>query len=94
LFRPEEQVKRQTLAIAGQAIATMTAANGTNDLYRIYLTTQRDGIEFNLAYLDDEFAIPYKGPFDKTYMNTLFDFGYSKGVAGYKWHKAPPGYEN
>jgi hypothetical protein len=94
LFRPEEQVKRQTLAIAGQAIATMTAANGMNDLYRIYLTTQRDGIEYNLAFLDDAFTVPYKGPFDKTYMNTLFEYGYRKGSEGFKWQKAPPGYEN
>lgn len=93
LFRPESSVKRQTLAIAGQAISTMTAANGVNDLYRIYLTTQRDGIDYNLAYLDDEFDVPYKGPFDRTYMNTLFEFGYRKGEAGYKWHKLPPGYE-
>jgi hypothetical protein len=93
LFRPEETVKRQTLAIAGQAIATMTAANGVNDLYRIYLTAQRDGIDYNLIYLDDQFDVPYKGPFDKTYMNTLFEFGYRKGLDGIKWHKAPPGYE-
>lgn len=93
LFRPEQSVKRQTLAIAGQAIATMTAANGANDLYRIYLTTQRDGIDYNLVYLDDEFAVPYVGPFDKTYMNTLFEFGYRKGLGGLHWHKAPPGYE-
>lgn len=93
LFRPESSVKRQTLAIAGQAISTMTAANGVNDLYRIYLTTQRDGVDYNLAYLEDEFDVPYTGPFDKTYMNTLFEFGYRQGSAGYKWHKLPPGYE-
>lgn len=93
LFRPEQQVKRQTLAIAGQAIATMTAANGMNDLYRIYLTTERDGVEYNLIYLDDEFAVPYEGPFNKTYMNTLFEYGYRKGVAGIDWHRQPPGYE-
>jgi predicted patatin/cPLA2 family phospholipase len=93
LFRPEESVKRQTLAIAGQAIATMTASNGVNDLYRIYLTTHRDGVEFNLAFLGDDFTLPYKGPFDKEYMNTLFDYGYKKGSEGYTWRKTPPGYE-
>lgn len=93
LFRPEESVRRQTLAIAGQAIATMTAANGVNDLYRIYLTAQRDNVDFNLAYLDDDFTVAYKGPFDKGYMNTLFDHGYRLGVAGYAWRKVPPGYE-
>lgn len=93
LFRPEQSVKRQTLAIAGQAIATMTAANGMNDLYRIYLTAKRDGIDYNLVFLDDEFAVPYEGPFNKIYMNTLFEFGYRKGLAGITWHKVPPGYE-
>lgn len=93
LFRPEEQVKRQTLAIAGSAISTMTAANAVNDLYRIYLTTQRDGVDYNLAFLEDKFTLPYKGPFDKEYMNTLFDYGYREGVEGYPWRKLPPGYE-
>jgi hypothetical protein len=93
LFRPEQQVKRQTLAIAGTAIATMTAANGMNDLYRIYLTTERDGVDYNLIYLDDQFSVPYERPFNKIYMNTLFEFGYRKGMAGIGWHKQPPGYE-
>ncbi|MCC7252421.1 patatin-like phospholipase family protein [Hyphomicrobium sp.] len=93
LFRAEASVKRQTLAIAGQAISTMTAANAVNDLYRIYLTAQRDGVDFNLAYLEDEFTEPYKGPFDRIYMNTLFEYGYRKGKAGYAWRKLPPGYQ-
>jgi hypothetical protein len=92
LFRPEERIERQTLTIAQQAISTMTAASGVNDTYRMYLTTKRDGVDFNLAYIDDSFAEPYKGPFDKAYMNKLYDFGYQKGLAGYQWHKAPPGY--
>ena len=50
-------------------------------------------MDFNLAYLEDEFTVPYKGPFDKDYMNTLFDYGYRKGSAGYAWKKLPPGYE-
>lgn len=93
LFRAEASVKRQTLAIAGQAISTMTAANGVNDLYRIYLTTLRDGVDYNLAFLEDEFDVAYVGPFDKTYMNTLFEYGYRKGKNGYAWKKLPPGYE-
>ena len=92
LFRPEESVKRQTLSIAQQAISTMTATSGVNDTYRMYLTTKRDGVGFNLAYVDDDFKEPYKGPFDKDYMNKLFAYGYEKGRAGYTWRKTPPGY--
>jgi hypothetical protein len=42
--------ERRTLGIAGRAISTMIAASGLNDVLRIYNTTQRDGIKFNLAY--------------------------------------------
>ena len=93
LFRPEENVKRQTLSIATQAISTMTATSGVNDTYRMYVTTKRDGVSFNLAYIDSDFTVPYKGPFDQGYMRALFEYGYNKGKAGYHWHKTPPGYQ-
>ena len=92
LFRDEETVKRRTFAVASQAISTMIASNAVNDLYRIYLTTSRDGVAFNLAYLDEGFAVPYKGPFDTEYMNKLFAYGYRKGADGVDWKKTPPGY--
>jgi predicted acylesterase/phospholipase RssA len=93
LFRPEEDVKRQTLSIATQAISTMTATSGVNDTYRMFVTTKRDGVGFNLAYIDSGFTVPYKGPFDQGYMRSLFEYGYEKGKAGYRWHKTPPGYQ-
>jgi hypothetical protein len=93
LFRPEEDVKRQTLSIATQAISTMTATSGVNDTYRMYVTTKRDGVGFNLAYIDSAFTVPYKGPFDQGYMRSLFEYGYEKGKSGYRWHKTPPGYQ-
>jgi predicted patatin/cPLA2 family phospholipase len=92
LSRPEEAVKRQTVAIAKQAIATMIASSGVNDAYRMYLITRRDGVDFNLAAIGDDFDAPYKGPFDKGYMHALFEYGFKKGRAGYRWQKFPPGY--
>ena len=92
LYRPEANVERSTLAILTQTTTTMTAASGVNDTYRIYLTTKRDGVDFNLAYIADDFALPYKGPFDKGYMTALFDYGFQQGLAGYPWQKTPPGY--
>ncbi len=92
LFREESDVQRQTLSVATEAASAMIAANGTNDTFRIYLTTKRDGVDYNLAYIDDDFTEPYKGPFDRDYMNKLFDYGFALGRAGYQWHKAPPGF--
>lgn len=91
-LRSEESVRLQTIAIAKQAIATMTASSGLNDTYRMYLITKRDGVDFNLASIGDDFNVPYKGPFDNNYMQTLFAYGYQKGRAGYHWQKIPPGY--
>jgi predicted acylesterase/phospholipase RssA len=93
-FRDEEDVKRSTVSIAMQAVSTMTASSGLNDTYRIYLTAKRDGVDFNLAFIDDDFTVPYKGPFDQGYMQALFDYGYRKGMAGYHWRKRPFGYSD
>jgi predicted patatin/cPLA2 family phospholipase len=92
--RPEESVRLQTVAIAKEALSTMIASSGVNDTYRMYLLARRDGVDFNLASINDDFDVPYKGPFDKGYMQTLFEYGYQKGRAGYPWQKAPPGYVN
>jgi predicted acylesterase/phospholipase RssA len=93
-FRDEENVKRRTVSIAMQAVSTMTASSGLNDTYRIYLTAKRDDIDFNLAFIDDDFTVPYKDPFDQGYMQALFDYGYRKGTAGYPWRKKPFGYSD
>jgi patatin-like phospholipase/acyl hydrolase len=91
LNAPFAGVNRQTIAIAGRAISTMIASSGVNDTYRIYAIAQRDGVDFNLAYIGDDFTDPYKGPFDKGYMTSLFEYGYRLGAAGYRWQKTPPG---
>ena len=90
--RPEANIERQTLAIANQALATMTTSSGVNDAYRMYLIAQRDGVAYNLASIEDDFDVPYKGPFDRTYMRSLFDYGYNKMRGRNVWQKAPPGY--
>jgi hypothetical protein len=92
--RPEETVKLQTIAIAKEALSTMITSSGVNDTYRMYLLARRDGVDFNLASIGDDFDVPYKGPFDKDYMQSLFAYGYQKGRGGYPWQKAPPGYVN
>jgi hypothetical protein len=94
LSRSEESVKLQTLAIAKEAIATMTASIGVNDTYRMYLITRRDGVDFNLASIGDDFQVAYKGPFEKDYMQSLFAYGYQKARVGYAWQKVPPVYVN
>ena len=93
-FRPDESVQLRTIAIAKEALATMTMSSGVNDTYRMYTLARRDGVDFNLASIGEDFTVPYKGPFDPGYMQSLFAYGYEKGRAGYPWKKVPPGYTN
>lgn len=83
-------VRRSLMGIAGRAISTMIAASGLNDVLRIYATTRRDGIDFNLAYIGPDFDKVLPEPFDQGYMRALFDYGYARARRGYDWSKAPP----
>jgi hypothetical protein len=82
--------ERSTMGIAGRAIATMITASGINDVIRIYNTTQRDGIGYNLAYIGTDFTEKLPEPFDQGYMRALFDYGYQRARRGYDWAKRPP----
>ncbi|MBX6747555.1 MAG: patatin-like phospholipase family protein, partial [Acetobacteraceae bacterium] len=44
-------VDRRTLGITGRAITAMIAASGYNDVLRIYAAAERDGVDYNLAYI-------------------------------------------
>jgi len=85
--------ERQTMSIAGRAISTLIQSQGIGDLYRMYLETGRDGVDYNLAFIGPEFDTPGGGDFDPVYMGALFDYGFALGKAGYPWHKSPPGFE-
>ena len=84
------QVERSTLTIAGRAISSLIHSQGIGDLYRIYLTTQRDGVDFNLAYIPDTFNTPHKADFDTEFMRQLYAVGYDLAAKGNPWKKAPP----
>jgi predicted patatin/cPLA2 family phospholipase len=83
--------ERRTISIAGRAINTMLAASGKNDVLRLYFIAQRDGVDYNLAYIGADFDMPKKEEFDQAYMRALYDYGYRQIKSGQAWHKFPPG---
>ena len=83
--------ERRTISIAGRAINTMLAASGQNDVLRTYFISQRDGVDYNLAYIGADFSAPKAGEFDQTYMRALYAYGFKEGQDGKAWHKLPPG---
>jgi len=86
-------VNRKLLPIAERSISSLIRTQGIGDLYRIFALAERDGLEFNLAFIPKEFdAIPTE-MFDPTYMKKLHELAYEMGKSGYQWYKAPPGFE-
>ena len=86
-------VERRTFSIAGRAISSLIHSQGIGDLYRIYLTSQRDGIDYNLAFIGPDFDFEHLDEFDQAFMRALYSYGYDLGRQGYPWRKAPPGFE-
>lgn len=86
-------VERRVMPIATRAIGSLTQTQGIGDLYRIYATTQRDGIDYNLAFIPPTFTVPHQEQFDTAYMRQLYAVGERMAVAGYPWQKTPPGFE-
>ena len=86
-------VKPSLAEIAGRSLGTLIRNQGIGDLYRIYLAAQRDGIDYNLAFIPEDFKMESKEQFDPEYMSRLFDLGFRMAQGGYPWKKAPVGFE-
>lgn len=85
-------VERKTLSIAARAISSLTQSQGIGDLYRIFVATQRDGFDYNLAFIPATFKVKHREMFETNYMQQLYETGRQLAAAGYKWDKVPPGY--
>ena len=85
-----EQVRNKLFPIAGRSLDSLVRTQGIGDLYRIYLQTCRDGLDFNLAYIPADFTKKSEDEFDRDYMQALYDLAYERSKTGYHWEKMPP----
>lgn len=87
-----QTVERKTLPIAKQALRQFAQSHEDGDTLMAYLTAQKDGFGFNMAYVTEDFikTLP-RSAFDQAYMQALFDQTEELAVRGYPWSKTPPG---
>ncbi len=85
--------ERRITSIAGRAISSLIHTQGLGDLFRIYTTTQRDNVSYNLAYIPSSFNFEHKEEFDTNYMRALYQVGYDMAKDSYPWQHTPPGFE-
>jgi predicted acylesterase/phospholipase RssA len=83
-------VDRRTLGIVGRAITAMISSQGYNDVLRIYAAAERDGVDYNLAYIGRDFTVEYDKPFEQSYMRPLYEYGLQRALRGDAWVNRPP----
>ena len=92
-MEPDYQgINRSMLPIASRSIDSLIRTQGIGDLYQIYALCERDGNDFNLAYIPAEFTEEPSEVFDPVYMGKLYELGYQMASKVYPWIKAPPGF--
>lgn len=85
-----EVVRAAALPIAGRSFSTLIKSSARQTVIETYDFSNERGIDFNLTYIGDDFDEPYKRPFDRTYMNALFEYGLARGRSGAGWQDRPP----
>ena len=89
-----EHVENKTMPIISRSLLSLTRTQGIGDLYRIYLETMRDGLEFYRASIPASFTMKEDEPFNTEYMRALFNVGYEAAKNGYPWEPTPPNMKN
>jgi hypothetical protein len=87
-----KQIARGVRSISERAIMTLLKVSGINDLYRLFLSTEHDDVDFYFVALPVDYVRSTDEEFNEAEMNRQFALGYQLGVAGVPWRRLPPGY--
>ena len=85
-------VDPSSVSIAAVMISRAFDLSLDSSLYRMYVLSNRYGLEFNMAALPDDVE-PDLDPviFDREQMRRIYDWAHAAARRGYEWRKAPPG---
>ena len=86
-------IDRRIVPIVGRTIDSLIRTQGIGDLLRLYLGSVRDGLQFHLASIPEDFKDDSQEPFDRNYMVKLFERGRTMAAQGYPWVEDPYGLE-
>jgi hypothetical protein len=87
-----KQVTRGVRSISERAIMTLLKVSGINDLYRLFLSTEHDHVDFYFVALPADYVRSTDEEFNEAEMNRQYALGYQLGVDGVPWRRLPPGY--
>lgn len=89
-----KSIKPKLLPIALRSSDALIRTQGLGDMYRLYDRALRDGQEYHLVHIPDEWDQHPNEAFDKEYMIKLFNLGYGQAKKQKPWKTKPPGFCN
>ena len=75
--------------VAAASLSMILTNQGYNDLLRMYTLSKSSGVDFNCAFVPQNFHATASGMFDPKYMTKIFKLGYDKAMSKEPWQKAP-----
>ena len=87
-----KQIPRGVRSISERAIMTLLKVSGINDLYRLFLSTEHDDVDFYFVALPVGYVRSTDEEFNEAEMNRQFELGYQLAARGVPWRRLPPGY--
>lgn len=86
---PEFQlVPESTIRIGARAMQTLMKAHNQATLREIRRLADANGGRFQLTSIERDFTVPYDRPFQRPYMNALYEYGYARGRQGNAWRNS------
>lgn len=85
-----EVVRAAALPIASRSFSTLIKSSARQTVIETYDFAQERNIGFQLTFIGTEFDYPYTKPFNKEYMNALYEYGLARGRSGDGWLDHPP----
>jgi predicted patatin/cPLA2 family phospholipase len=82
--------KRRMGNIFARSIGTLLNVQGFSDLQNIRDIVTADGVDFNCAYIGNDFVFSHAVRFDTGFLRRLYQYGYDQSVKGMAWKKTVP----
>ena len=83
------ETSNRTLSVVGRAYSTLIKSQTRNALFALHSFSQRNGLDFHVAAIDEQVPYSMTDPFNTVYMRTVFRLGYSKMRQGALWKDDP-----
>jgi hypothetical protein len=83
-------IERDRLSVLGRSISLALDFGIRSMTARVHHAAMRNGLQFNIAYVDPSFDHPWRGLFDAKYMQALFDHGFERAKNGAPFRNEAP----